>query len=77
MLFIIITSTSDLQPSTAVANQLPGHLVSTQIRTIGLNCFIFIHSIDSSYPAQRWYKELSDFNYLGSQLFKPYYICSH
>ena len=27
----IITSTSDLQPSTAVANQLPGHLVSTQL----------------------------------------------
>ena len=24
---------SDLQPSTAIVNQLPGHLVSTQIRT--------------------------------------------
>ena len=41
--------TSDLQPSTAIANQLPGHLVSTQIRTIGLNCFKFIiESIVSS-----------------------------
>ena len=32
--FIIITSTSDLQPSTPTANQLPGQLVSTEIRTI-------------------------------------------
>ena len=39
---IIITSTSELQPSTTIANQLPDHLVSTQIRSIGLNCFIFI-----------------------------------
>ena len=31
-----------LQPNTAIANQLPGHLVYTQIRTIGLNCFKFI-----------------------------------
>ena len=38
----LLTSTSDLQPSTAIANQLPGHLVSTQIRTIGLNRFKFI-----------------------------------
>ena len=28
---IIITSISDIQPSTAVANQLPGQLVSTEI----------------------------------------------
>ena len=34
---IIITSTSDLQPSTAIANQLPGQLVSRQIRTRGPN----------------------------------------
>ena len=34
-----------LQPSTAIANQLPGHLVSIQIGTIGLNCF---NSIDSA-----------------------------
>ena len=27
----VITSTSDLQPSTAIANQLPGQLVSTEI----------------------------------------------
>ena len=25
IIIIIITSTSDLQPSTAIANQLPGH----------------------------------------------------
>ena len=31
-----------IQPSTAIADQLPGHLVSTQIRRIGLNCFKFI-----------------------------------
>ena len=33
---IIITSTSDLQPSTAIANQLPSQIVSTQIRTTGI-----------------------------------------
>ena len=27
----LLTSSGDLQPSTAIANQLPGHLVSTQI----------------------------------------------
>ena len=32
---IIITSTSDLQPSAAIGNRLPGQLVSTQIRTRG------------------------------------------
>ena len=31
-----------LQPSTAIVNQLPGRLVSTQIRTRGPNCFKFI-----------------------------------
>ena len=41
----LLTSTCDLQPSTAIANQLPGHLVSTQIRTIGLNHFKFIELI--------------------------------
>ena len=39
---LLLSSTSDLQPSTAIANQLPDHLVSTQIRTIRLNCFIFV-----------------------------------
>ena len=29
MIIIIITNTSDLQPSKAIANQLPGQLVST------------------------------------------------
>ena len=42
LLGYVITSTSDLQPSTAIANQLPGRLVSTQIRTGGPNCFKFI-----------------------------------
>ena len=32
--YVIITSTSDLQPSTPLANQLPGQLVSTEIRTM-------------------------------------------
>ena len=34
------TSTSDLQPSTAIANQLPDQLVPTQIRTIGIKFII-------------------------------------
>ena len=34
IIIIIITSTSDLQPSTPTANQLPGQLVSTEIRTM-------------------------------------------
>ena len=33
IIIIIITSKSDLQPSTPTANQLPGQLVSTEIRT--------------------------------------------
>ena len=32
-IIIIITSSGDLQPSTAIANQLPSQIVSTQIRT--------------------------------------------
>ena len=39
LVIIIITSTSDLQPSTSIANQLPGQLVFTQIRTIGVKVF--------------------------------------
>ena len=31
----IITSTSNLKPGMAIANQLPGQLLSTQSRTIG------------------------------------------
>ena len=42
IIIIIITSSGDLQPSTAIANQLPGQLVSTQIRTTRPNCFKFI-----------------------------------
>ena len=38
----ILSSTSDLQPSTAIANQLPGQLVSIKISTRGPNCFKFI-----------------------------------
>ena len=49
LLIIITTSTSDIQPSTAIANQLPGHLVSTQIRNRGPNCFKFPHSIDNAH----------------------------
>ena len=37
VIIIIITSTSDLQPSTPTANQLPGQLVSTEIRTMYKN----------------------------------------
>ena len=37
-----VTSTSDLQPSTAIANQLPSQIFSTQIKTRGPNCFKFI-----------------------------------
>ena len=40
--YYYITSSSDLQPSTALANQLPGQLVSTQISTTRPNCFKFI-----------------------------------
>ena len=39
LLFLLlryVTSTSDLQPSTAIANQLPSQIVSTQIRTTGI-----------------------------------------
>ena len=32
--YITITSISDLQPSTSIANQLPGQSVSIDIRTI-------------------------------------------
>ena len=42
LLFFIlgyVTSTSDLQPSTPSANQLPGQLVSTEIRTMHKNKF--------------------------------------
>ena len=34
IIIIIITSTSDLQPSTPTVHQLPGLLVSTEIRTM-------------------------------------------
>ena len=36
IIIITITSTSDLQPSTAIENQLPSQIVSTQIRTTGI-----------------------------------------
>ena len=41
-IIIIITSSGDLQPSTAIANQLPGQLVYTQITTRGPIFFNFI-----------------------------------
>ena len=31
-----VTSSGDLQPSTAIANQLPSQIVSTQITTTGI-----------------------------------------
>ena len=51
-----MTSTSDLQPSTAIANQLPGQLVSTQIRTRGPNCFKFIIALimDHKHCTNKW-----------------------
>ena len=45
MFVIVYNSSSDLQPSTALANQLPGQLVSTQIRTTRPNCFKFIMAL--------------------------------
>ena len=48
-IIISFTSTSNLQRSTAIVNQISGHLVSTQIRTVGLNCFKFI--IESIVPS--------------------------
>ena len=47
-IIIIITSTSDLQPSTPTANQLPGQLVSTEIRTMHKNKFKFIIALNDS-----------------------------
>ena len=46
--WLLITSTSDLQPSTVIANQLPGQLVSTEIKTIGCMLKLFHHCIDSA-----------------------------
>ena len=43
---IILSSTSDIQPSTAIANQLPGQLTSTKITTIGIK--FIIASVDSA-----------------------------
>ena len=40
IIIVVATSASDLQPSTAIANQLFGQLVSTQVRTIGLKIFL-------------------------------------
>ena len=48
LLLLLLSSSGDLQPSTAIANQLPGQLVSTQIRTIWLNYFIFITALIAS-----------------------------
>ena len=42
-IIIIITSTSDLQPSTPIVNQLPGQLVYTEIRTIHKKKFLNFH----------------------------------
>ena len=57
-----VTSTSDPQPSTATANQLPNQLISTQIRTIYrrqgkivLNSLLYIIALTAC-PTQRLYK---------------------
>ena len=47
LIIIIMTSTSDLHPSTAIANQLPGQLVSSQITTMAVKLLLIHHSIDS------------------------------
>ena len=36
IIIIYCYSTSDLRPSTVIVNQLPGQLVSTQIKTKGV-----------------------------------------
>ena len=41
--YYYITSTGDLQPSTGILNQFPGHLVSTHIRIIGVHLFFLSH----------------------------------
>ena len=57
----LITTISDLQPSTAIANQLPGQLVSTQIRTCRPNCFKFIIALIMTSTNIVWIDEwLSD-----------------
>ena len=45
----LLIITSDLKPNTAhIPNQLPGQLVSTQIRTMGVaKSFLIHHIIDS------------------------------
>ena len=45
--WLLITSSSDLQPSTAIANQLPDQLVSSQIRSKRVKLFLIHHNIDS------------------------------
>ena len=45
LILLLLTSSGDLQPSTAIANQLPGQLVYTQITTRGPNCFKFITAL--------------------------------
>ena len=44
---IINITTSDLQPSTAIANQLPDKLVFIQIELYKANLFQIHHSIDN------------------------------
>ena len=57
----MLSSTSDLQPSAAIANQIPGQLVSTQIRTRGPNCFKFIKALIMTSTNIVWIDErLSD-----------------
>ena len=56
----IITTSSDLQPSTAIANQLPGQLAYTQITTRWPNCFEFIIAlVYASFPI--WARSLGEY----------------
>ena len=44
-IYVLLASTSDLQLSTAIKNELPGQLFSTQIDYIGLHYFKFITAL--------------------------------
>ena len=44
---LIIITTSDLQPSTAIGNQLPDKLVFIQIELYKANLFQIHHNIDN------------------------------
>ena len=65
---IIIAQLSDLQPSTAISYQLPGQLVSTQIRTKGsdVNLNIFFLKI----RIRKWHNCGANCRQLENQFFR-------